>query len=110
MCLEAVACPEVGEAVTETNMTGKVTIMAMDTDLRTLKWIQQGLVAATIAQKPYTMAYLGVKLLDDVHHHMPASLTTNFAQDSFSPLPTFVDTGTFIVDKSNVDKFMQQKP
>jgi ribose transport system substrate-binding protein len=110
VCLEAVACPEVGEAVAETNMSGKVTIMAMDTDQRTLKWIQQGLVSATIAQKPYTMAYLGVKLLDDVHHRMPTSLTANFAQNSFSPLPTFVDTGTFIVDKSNVDSFTGQKP
>jgi ribose transport system substrate-binding protein len=56
------------------------------------------------------MAYLGVKLLDDMHHRMPASLTANFAQNSFSPLPTFVDTGTFIVDKSNVNSFMDQKP
>jgi ribose transport system substrate-binding protein len=110
VCLEAVACPEVAEAVTEANMSGKVTIMAMDTDQRTLKWIQQGLVFATIAQKPYTMAYLGVKLLDDMHHRMPTSLTANFAQNSFSPLPTFVDTGTFIVDKSNVNSFMDQKP
>jgi ribose transport system substrate-binding protein len=67
VCLEAVACPEVGEAVKETNMTGKVTIMAMDTDQRTLNWIQQGLIAATIAQKPYTMAYFGAKVLDDLH-------------------------------------------
>jgi ribose transport system substrate-binding protein len=40
VCLEAVACPEVGEAVKDTNATGKVTIMAMDTDQRTLNWIQ----------------------------------------------------------------------
>jgi ribose transport system substrate-binding protein len=110
VCLEAVACPEVGEAVSEAGMAGKVTIVAMDTDQRTLKWIQQGLVSATIAQKPYTMAYLGVKMLDEIHHHMPQSLTANFSQNSFSPLPAFVDTGTFIVDKDNVNKFMEQKP
>lgn len=109
VCLEAVACPEVGQAVSEANMSGKITIMAMDTDKRTLSWIQQGLVSATIAQKPYTMAYLGVILLDDLHHHMPSSLTTSFAQDSFATLPTFVDTGTFIVDKSNVGNFMEEK-
>jgi ribose transport system substrate-binding protein len=108
VCLEAVACPEVGEVVSETNMTGKVTIMAMDTDQRTLKWIQQGLVSATIAQKSYTMAYLGVKMLDDVHHHMPPSLTTNFAQKPLSPYPSFIDTGTFIVDKDNLSMFTEQ--
>jgi len=109
VCLEAVACPQVGDVVNETNTTGKVTIMAMDTDRSTLKWIQQGVITATIAQKPYTMAYLGVKMLDDIHHHMPASLTSDFAQDSSSRLPSRVDTGAFIVDKQNVSKFMEQQ-
>lgn len=108
VCLEAVACPVVGDAVKETNMAGKVAIMAMDTDQRTLNWIKEDLVAATIAQKPYTMAYLGLKLLDDIYHHKPASLLANFAQSQWSPYPTFVDTGTFIVDKSNLSKFSQQ--
>ena len=108
VCLEAVACPEVGEAVKDTNTTGKVTIMAMDTDQRTLNWIQQGLVAATIAQKPYTMGYLGVKLLDNLHHHKQPSLVTDFKQDSFSPYPAAVFTGTFAVDKDNLNAFIAQ--
>jgi ribose transport system substrate-binding protein len=108
VCLEAVACPEVGEAVKDTNMTGKVTIMAMDTDQRTLNWIEQGLVAATIAQKPYTMAYFGVKVLDDLHHHKPPSLVTNFKQDSFSPYPAAIFTGTFLVAKDNLKAFITQ--
>ncbi|MBV8072509.1 MAG: substrate-binding domain-containing protein [Acidobacteriaceae bacterium] len=108
VCLEAVACPEVGEAVKDTNTAGKVTIMAMDTDQRTLNWIQQGLVAATIAQKPYTMAYLGVKLLDDLHHHK-RPFETNFKQDPFSPYPTAIYTGTFLVDKDNLQAFTTQK-
>ncbi|MBV8550419.1 MAG: substrate-binding domain-containing protein [Acidobacteriaceae bacterium] len=109
VCLEAIACPEVGEAINETNATGKVTIMAMDTDQRTLNWIQQGLVAATIAQRPYTMAYLGVKLLDDIHHHKRPSPETNFKQDPFSPYPTGVYTGTFLVGKDNLKTFTMQK-
>jgi ribose transport system substrate-binding protein len=108
VCLEAIACPEVGEVVNRANMNGKVTIVAMDADQRTLAWIQKGVISATIAQKPYTMAYFGVKMLDDLHHHPPASLTADFAQNSFSPLPTFVDTGTFIIDKENANTFVQQ--
>lgn len=108
VCLEAIACPEVGEVVSESNIGGKVTIMAMDTDKRTLKWIQDGLVSATIAQKPYTMAYFGLQLLDDVHHHMPKSLTATYGQDPLAQFPMFVDTGTFIVDKNNLSKFLQQ--
>ncbi|MBV8828297.1 MAG: substrate-binding domain-containing protein [Acidobacteriaceae bacterium] len=108
VCLEAVACPEVGEAVKESNATGKVTIIAMDTDQRVLNWIQEGLVAATIAQKPYTMAYLGVKLLDDMHHQKQGSFDTNFKQDSSSPYPAAVYTGTFLVEKENLQSFMSQ--
>jgi ribose transport system substrate-binding protein len=67
-------------------------------------------VSATLAQKPYTMAYLGVKWLDDLHHHRPASLTANSAQDSSSRLPSSVDTGTLIVDKQNVSRLMEQQP
>ena len=110
VCLEAVACPQVGDVVNEAKMTGKVTVLAMDTDRSTLQWIQQGVISATIAQKPYTMAYLGVKWLDDLHHHRPASLTANFAQDSSSRLPSSVDTGTLIVDKQNVSRLMEQQP
>lgn len=108
VCLEAIACPEVGEAVKDTNTTGKVTIMAMDADERTLNWIQQGLVAATIAQKPYTMAYFGAKALDDLHHHKQPSLVTDFKQDSSSPYPAAVFTGTFLIAKDNVNAFIAQ--
>jgi ribose transport system substrate-binding protein len=108
VCLEAVACPEAGTAVSESNMGGKITIMAMDTDQRTLTYIQQGVINATIAQRPYTMAYFGMKLLDELHHHPLASMGSNLGQNPFSPLPTFIDTGAFIVDKSSAAAFIQQ--
>jgi ribose transport system substrate-binding protein len=57
------------------------------------------------------MAYLGVKLLDDLHHHKPPSLEANFKQDPFSPYPSAVYTGTFLVGKENLKTFtMQRQP
>jgi ribose transport system substrate-binding protein len=109
VCLEAIACPEVADVVDREKMTGKVVIVAMDTDQRTLEGIQKGIISATIAQKPFTMAYYGLKLLDDVHHHKPNPLIANWAQDSFSRFPTFVDTGASLIDKSNVATFIQQQ-
>jgi ribose transport system substrate-binding protein len=106
VCLEAIACPEVGEVLNRANMAGKVTVVAMDSDQRTTDWIQKGVISATVAQKPYTMAYYGAKLLDDVHHHLPSPLNKNWSQSATSPLPTFVDTGTFILDKSSVGAFL----
>lgn len=108
VCLEAIACPEVGEVVNRENMGGKVTIVAMDTDQRTLNWIQKGVISATVAQKPFTMAYVATKMLDDLHHHPLQNMNMNFAENTYSPLPAFVDTGTTIVDKNNITSFMQQ--
>lgn len=107
VCLEAISCPEVGEVINRENMGGKVPVVAMDTDQRTMDWIQKGIISATIAQKPFTMAYYGTKLLDDLHHHPPNPLTGNWAQNPTSPVPTFVDTGAFIVDKGGVEAFQQ---
>jgi ribose transport system substrate-binding protein len=108
VCLEAVACPEVGDVVNRANVNPKPKIIAMDTDQRTLAWIQKGVINATVAQRPYTMTYFGTKLLDELHHHPLPSLTETFARRSFSPLPTFIDTGTFIIDKGNAAAFMEE--
>lgn len=109
VCLVSIACPEVGEIINRENMVGKITVISMDTDPRTLDWIQKGVISATIAQKPFTMAYYGAKVLDDLHHHPPNPLTANWAQNSLSPIPTFVDTGTFVIDKTNIGAFKQQQ-
>lgn len=110
VCLEALSCPAVADVVNRANMAGKVKIIAMDTDPGTIDWIKKGVISATIAQKPWTMAYYGTKLLDDLHHHPPNPLTGNWAQNVYSPVPMFVDTGTFVVNKDNVDTLSQQPP
>lgn len=107
-CLEAIACKEVADVLERKKITGKV-IIAMDTDQGTLDWIKKGAIAATIAQKPYTMAYYGLKMLGDLHLNKPSSLDQNWAQDTQSPLPMFVDTGLTSIDKSNVDAFLSAR-
>src|SRR5262249_52176845 len=105
ICLEAVACREVADVLDRKKITGKV-VIAMDTDQATLDWIKKGMIAATIAQKPFTMAYYGLKALGDLHLYKPPALDAKFAEDSNSPVPVFVDTGAVMVDKSNVDSFL----
>ena len=100
--LSSTAGPEIASVLDRKNVTGKV-VVVMDTDPRTLEGIQKGTITATIGQKPFTMALLGVKMLDDLHHHPLKSMTVDWGQDSFSPLPAFVDTGASLIDKSNVD-------
>lgn len=106
--LESISGPEIAAVLERKNISGKV-LVAMDTDARTLEGIQKGVITATVGQKPFTMAFLGVKTLDDLHHHPLKSLTVDFAQDSFSPVPAFVDTGATLIDKSNVQAFISAR-
>jgi ribose transport system substrate-binding protein len=105
VCLEALSGKEVAGVLNDYKMKGR-TIIAMDTDPDTLQWIQKGVIAATISQKPYTMAYMGLTMLDNLHHQPPKSLDADWAHDSFAPVPAFVDTGSALVDKTNVDAFI----
>ena len=108
VCLEAQAGKEVAEVLDRYHFKDKV-IVAMDTDPETLQWIQKDGIAATIAQKPYTMAFVGLQMLDTLHHHKPPSLDSDWMKDSFAPVPSFVDTGSALIDKSNVSSFLQAK-
>src|SRR5215470_6080238 len=105
VCLEALSGKEVASVLNNNGVKGR-TIMAMDTDPETLEWIQKGVIAATISQKPYTMAYIGLKMLDALHHSSLKNLGADWTHDSFAPVPAFVDTGSALVDKSNVDAFI----
>jgi ribose transport system substrate-binding protein len=107
ICLEASAGKDVAEAVKRQNATDRL-IIAMDVDEATLDLIKSGIIDATIAQKPYTMAYYGLKCLDDIHHY-PIDLKKDYSWDSFSPVPAFVDTGVSLVDKINVDVYMKAR-
>ncbi len=108
ICLEALACPAVADVVNRSGMAGKVKIVAMDTDPGTIEWINKGVISATIAQKPFTMAYYGAKLLGDIHLHPAKPLSGNWAENVYSPYPTFVDTGAFVVNKESVGSLSQQ--
>lgn len=105
VCLEAIACAEIAEVLSRRNMRDKV-VIAMDTSERTLHWIQQGLIHSTIGQRPYTMAYVGMRLLADLQKYPPANMET---EGSLSTVPDFVDTGVVLVDKSNVERFLAEQ-
>jgi ribose transport system substrate-binding protein len=108
VCLEAQSGKEVAGVLASYQVTGKV-VMAMDTDPETLDWIKKGGIAATVSQKPYTMAFVGMQMLDNLYHHKPPALDADWSKDSFAPIPSFVDTGSAVIDKSNVDSFLQKQ-
>ncbi|MGC2299707.1 MAG: substrate-binding domain-containing protein [Acidobacteriaceae bacterium] len=106
VCLEASAGKEVGEVLRRGNAKDRV-VIAMDVDKDTLDLVKDGTIAATIAQKPFTMAYFGVRMLDGLHHDPLTSLSKDYEIDPFAPIPAFIDTGSALVDATNVDQFLQ---
>jgi ribose transport system substrate-binding protein len=107
VCLEAAAGKDVAEGIKRHKAEDRV-LVTMDVDPETLELVKAGEIDATISQKPWTMAYLGLKGLDEIHHDPPKSLAGDYALNAYSPFPAFVDTGVALVDKSNVDVFMKQ--
>ena len=105
VCLESSAGKDVAEALRRQRASDRI-VIAMDADDDTLAGIKQGFIDATVTEKPFTMAFYGLKALDDVHHY-PADLKRSYASNTFSPFPIFVDTGSTLVDKGNVDEYLK---
>jgi ribose transport system substrate-binding protein len=108
VCLEAQSGPEVATVLNNYNIRNKV-VIAMDTDAATLDWVQKGVIAATVSQKPYTMTFVGLHALDDLYHNKLPRLDSDWSHDSFAPVPAFVDTGSVLIDKTNVAAFQESK-
>ena len=105
ICLEASGGAGAARALESFSMGGKVPIVAMDANPDTLNLISNGGIAATVAQKPYTMAYYGLEFLDDLHHNRVHEFP-DWRTAPVSPLPSMVDTGTVVVNSRNLQDFL----
>jgi len=80
----------------------KMVVIAMDALPPTLDAIEQGWITASVAQKPFTMGYMGLRMLADLELYKLPSLTVDFVRDPNSRLPRVVDTGSAMVDSTNL--------
>ena len=106
ICLEASGGAGSADVLHREDLTGKIAIVAFDKDPETLDWIQKGAINATVVQKPYVMAYYGLKFLDDLHHNTVHEFK-DWRNAPTGPLPSWVDTGTAVVDKNNLAAFRE---
>ncbi|MBZ5514480.1 MAG: substrate-binding domain-containing protein [Acidobacteriia bacterium] len=104
LCLEAAGGPGAAEALHRLDMDGKIPIVAMDKSPETLDWISRGSISATVAQKSYTMAFYALRFLDDLHHNVVHEFK-DWKTAPVTPLPTYVDTGTAVIDQKNLAEF-----
>lgn len=106
ICMEASGGSGAAEALHRMDLQGKIPVVAFDKDPSTLDWIERGVITATIVQKPYVMSYYGVKFADDLHHNAVHEYK-DWRTAPSGPLPKWVDTGTAVVDKSNLNAFRE---
>jgi ribose transport system substrate-binding protein len=98
-----------GKAVAEVlrRAGGDQTAIAMDVESDTLKLVNLGEIDSTISQRPYTMGWVGLTMLADIHHALPTKFGADYGTDPHSPYPVFIDTGTALVDRTNVDTYLK---
>jgi ribose transport system substrate-binding protein len=79
------------DAVKASTRAKKPLIVAFDEEEETLKGVQDGVIYATVVQRPFQFGYQSMKTLKDVHEG--------------KTVPTFVDTTIQKIDKANLTAF-----
>lgn len=90
--------PIIADAVKAADKAEKVKIVCFDEEDATLQAISDGLVSATIVQKPFEFGYQSVRIL--------AALAKG--EDPQIPENKIVDTGVRVINKDNVDDFKKE--
>ena len=78
---------------------GRIKFVGIDDDQAVLDGIRDGYVVGTMSQNPYGQAYIGAWVLDKIRHGCTGK------EDA----PWFLDTGTFLIDQSNLDTYQDQR-
>ena len=106
-CVAAIGGQGAAVAVKQAGKVGKVKIVAMDRDDATLQFVKEGVIDASVAQRTYTMAYLALQMLYDLRNDR-IKFNKNWQENGINPLPPDVDTGSFIINRENVDYFIRR--
>ncbi|RAT97888.1 ABC transporter substrate-binding protein [Brevibacillus sp. Leaf182] len=88
IALNASTAIGVAEEMENSGLRDKVKIVAIDSPPEVLEYLQEGIISATIIQKPLSMGYLGVKYAVEASNG--------------EAVPSLVDTGTKVIDRENM--------
>ncbi len=88
VALNEVAALGVARAIEETGSKDRVIVVGFDNAIRELSYLEEGVIKATVVQRPYNMGYLSVKTAAEY-------LLGN-------PVPDFIDTGSVLITRENM--------
>jgi len=103
-CVDAAGGVGAAVAVRDAGKKGAIKIIAMDRNDATLDFIKKGFIQASLAQRTYTMAYLGLQMLYGLNHDR-IKMVKDWRKAATCPLPALVDTGTVVITPENVEFF-----
>jgi ribose transport system substrate-binding protein len=86
--------PCMADAVRSSNRPKKPLLVVFDEEEETLKAVQDGIIYATVVQKPFQFGYQSMKALKDLNDG--------------KTVPPFIDTGILVVNKGNLDSFWNE--
>jgi ribose transport system substrate-binding protein len=92
--------PSQALAVKNAGKVGKVKIVCFDTTPDILQYVKEGVINATMGQKPYMMGYLSVAVL----FNMSKLGVTNTLM--MLPKERIIDTGVDVVTPENLDEYL----
>lgn len=105
-CVEASGGVGAATAIREANLIGQVKIVAMDRGNDVLDLIGEGTISATVIQQTALMPFYAVQILYQLNNqNIP--ITSDNVKARVSGVPSYVDTGVVIVDKSNYEYFIR---
>ena len=107
ICVDSHGGVGAATAVKEAGKAGKILVIGMDRDNTLLEFIVEGVVKATIVQRTALMPYYATLLLYQMRNN-PVPITDDDKAAGALNIPTFIDTGVMIVDKSGAQHFIRK--
>ncbi len=84
-----------GHAIKELGLEGEITLVGFDSSISEVKLLQEGILQATIVQRPFNMGYLGI--------------TTALDKINGKKVQSYVDTGSVVITLENMNEDEHQK-
>lgn len=84
-----------GRAIRDLGLAGQIKLIGFDSSMNEVKLLEEGVMQATIVQKPFNMGYLGIKTAVEVLRK--------------ERIPDIIDTGSVIITKDNMYMDENQK-
>lgn len=96
--------PAAGQAVQSAGKTGAIKVISSDSDAQTLKFIQSGVIQATVLQQPYQQGYTGAYLLA-AFKVLGKDATLALVKPYLESDGTTLSTGAGVVTQSNISDY-----